>query len=183
VSARSLDLVVQMSLSESTILLAGSGQAAELAVLVNGVSDPVDAGITTDGLVAGVDENDLVIFVRRVLTKNQHEIPVFQRTFVPRRTHTRPLFSLPPFLCLFFIHPFSMLHCSYLVDPVRADNAQVSTSAANTLLGNGPQRALELQCGDTLGLGFTIDLTLGNRPLAATTTNADTVDDVSLLGL
>jgi hypothetical protein len=30
---------------------------------VNGVADPVDAGITTDGLVLGVDKDDLVVLV------------------------------------------------------------------------------------------------------------------------
>jgi hypothetical protein len=34
---------------------------------VNGVADPVDAGITTDGLVLGVDKDDLVVLVGGVL--------------------------------------------------------------------------------------------------------------------
>jgi hypothetical protein len=36
-------------------------------VLVDGVDDPVDAGIATDGLVLGVNKDDLVVLVGRVL--------------------------------------------------------------------------------------------------------------------
>jgi hypothetical protein len=36
-------------------------------VLVNWLDDPVDAGITTDGLVLRIDENDLKVLVGRVL--------------------------------------------------------------------------------------------------------------------
>lgn len=56
-----------MALVEATRLLAGGGEAARLAVLVDGVDDPVDAGIDADGLVLGVDEDDLVVLVGRVL--------------------------------------------------------------------------------------------------------------------
>jgi hypothetical protein len=35
--------------------------------LVNGVADPVDAGITADGLVLGVNEDDLEVLVGGVL--------------------------------------------------------------------------------------------------------------------
>lgn len=35
--------------------------------LVDGVADPVDAGITADSLVLGVDEDDLEVLVGRVL--------------------------------------------------------------------------------------------------------------------
>lgn len=34
---------------------------------MNGVTDPVDAGITTDGLVLGIDKDDLVVLVGGVL--------------------------------------------------------------------------------------------------------------------
>ena len=36
-------------------------------MLVDGVCDPVDAGVTADGLVLGVDEDDLVVLVGAVL--------------------------------------------------------------------------------------------------------------------
>lgn len=60
-------LVVPMSLAKTTALLAGGGEATALAVLVDGVDDPVDASIATDGLVGGVDKDDFVVLVGRVL--------------------------------------------------------------------------------------------------------------------
>jgi hypothetical protein len=65
--ATSSRLVVGVSLSESTALLAGGSESTALAVLVDGLGDPVDAGIAADGLVLGVDEDDLEVLVGRVL--------------------------------------------------------------------------------------------------------------------
>jgi hypothetical protein len=39
----------------------------ETPYLVDGVDDPIDAGISADGLVLWVDENDLEVLVRSVL--------------------------------------------------------------------------------------------------------------------
>lgn len=60
-------LVVTVALVETARLLAGGGEAAGLAVLVHRVDDPVDAGVAADRLVLGVDEDDLVVLVGRVL--------------------------------------------------------------------------------------------------------------------
>lgn len=60
-------LVVGVTLAETTALLAGSGKTAALAVLVDGLDDPVDAGVAADGLVLGVDEDDFVELVGGVL--------------------------------------------------------------------------------------------------------------------
>lgn len=65
--AAGLGLGVAVALVETTGLLAGGGEAAGLAVLVDGVDDPVDAGVDADGLVLGVDEDDLVVLVGGVL--------------------------------------------------------------------------------------------------------------------
>ena len=65
--AAGLGLGVAVALVETTGLLAGGGEAAGLAVLVDRVDDPVDAGITADGLVGGVDEDDLVVLVGGIL--------------------------------------------------------------------------------------------------------------------
>lgn len=48
-------------------LLARGRQAAQLAVLVHGLRDPVDPRVLADRLVGGVDEDDLEVLVRRVL--------------------------------------------------------------------------------------------------------------------
>ena len=66
-AAAGAGLVVAVALVEAAGLLAGGGETAGLAVLVDGVDDPVDAGVLADGLVLGVDEDDLVVLVGRVL--------------------------------------------------------------------------------------------------------------------
>lgn len=96
-------VVEAVTLSETTGLLAGGGEATRLAVLVDGGDDPVDAGIAADGLVLRVDEDDLEVLVGGVL-----------------------------------------------VDPVRVQDAQVSTAAADTLLGGRLEGALVLQLVNTL---------------------------------
>ena len=42
-----------MATVDTTGLLAGGSETASLTVLVHGVDDPVDAGVTADGLVLG----------------------------------------------------------------------------------------------------------------------------------
>jgi len=101
--AASSGLVELVALAQSTALLAGGGEATALAVLVDGVDDPVDAGIAANGFVLGVDEDDFVVLVGRVL-----------------------------------------------VDPVRVEDAQVSSAAADTLLSGGLEGALVLELVDTL---------------------------------
>lgn len=66
-SAASAGLVVAVALVETAGALAGGGEATGFAVLVDGVDDPVDTGVLADGLVLGVDEDDLVVLVGRVL--------------------------------------------------------------------------------------------------------------------
>lgn len=60
-------LVVAVSLAQSTALLASGSETTGLAVLVDRLDDPVDAGIAADGLVRGVDEDNFVVLVGRVL--------------------------------------------------------------------------------------------------------------------
>lgn len=62
-SPASSGLVVAMTLVETPALLASGSETTEFAVLVDGVYDPVDASITADGLVLGVDEDDLKVLV------------------------------------------------------------------------------------------------------------------------
>lgn len=62
-SPASSGLVVTMALVETSALLAGGGEATELAMLVYRVDNPVDAGIAADGLVLGVNEDDFEILV------------------------------------------------------------------------------------------------------------------------
>ena len=106
--ATRLGLVVAMALVEATRLLANGSKTACFAVLVDGVDDPVDARVPTDGGVLRVDEDNLEVLVGAVL-----------------------------------------------VDPVRVQDAEVGTSAADTLLGGGAERSLVLELVHTLVGGLT----------------------------
>jgi hypothetical protein len=66
-SATSSGVVESMTLAQTSALLASSGETTGFTVLVNWGDDPVDASITTDGLVLWVDEDDFVVLVGRVL--------------------------------------------------------------------------------------------------------------------
>ena len=56
-------VVELVSATDTSVLLAGRGQATQLAVLVDRVADPVDACVTADCLVLRIDENDLEVLV------------------------------------------------------------------------------------------------------------------------
>lgn len=135
-SPASLGVVVSVALVDAPALLARGSEPAALAVLVDRLDDPVDAGVAADGLVLRVDEDDLKVFIGRVL-----------------------------------------------VNPVGVEDAQVGATAADALLGSRSQGALVLQLVHTLVGRLAVGGTLGNRPLATSTTDADAVDDISLLGL
>jgi hypothetical protein len=60
-------VVELVSTAKTTALLAGGGKTTSLAVLVDGLDDPVDARVAANGLVLGVDADDLVVLVGRVL--------------------------------------------------------------------------------------------------------------------
>jgi hypothetical protein len=60
-------VVELVTTAKTTALLAGGGKSTALAVLVDWLDDPVDARVAADGLVLGVDKDDLVVLVGRVL--------------------------------------------------------------------------------------------------------------------
>lgn len=66
-SATSGCLVVPVTLAQSTRLLASSRETTRFTVLVDWLDDPVDAGIPSDCLVLGVNEDDLEVLICRVL--------------------------------------------------------------------------------------------------------------------
>lgn len=55
--------VIAMALVETPALFTSGGEAAELAVLVHRVDDPVDASIAADGLVLGVNKDNFEVLV------------------------------------------------------------------------------------------------------------------------
>lgn len=54
-------------LAESTALLASGGKTVHLTMLVDGVADPVEAGITTNSLVEGIHADDFEVLVGSIL--------------------------------------------------------------------------------------------------------------------
>lgn len=96
---------------------------------------------------------------------------------------------------------FKVLVNTVLVDPVRVEYPKISTAPPDTLLSRTPQASLVLEVVDTLSYrltegstyeDFNIDClldpgemqrTLGDGLFPVTTTNSDTINDVSLLGL
>lgn len=52
---------------ETTVLATSGGETTEFTVLVDRVDDPVDAGIVADGIVAGVDGDNLIVLVGSIL--------------------------------------------------------------------------------------------------------------------
>lgn len=86
-----------------------------------------------------------------------------------------------------------------LVDPVRVEAAhqhtsqnctccinshsEVTTSSGDSLLGSALQSSLVLQVVDTLSNGFTVSSTLWRRLLSVSSSNSNSVDEVTLLGL
>jgi hypothetical protein len=66
-SSASSCLVESMTLAQTTRLLASCCETTRFAVLMDWVDDPVDAGVAADSLVLRIDEDDLEIFVGRVL--------------------------------------------------------------------------------------------------------------------
>jgi len=66
-SGRLGGVVVAAAFPKATVLFSNAGETASLSALVHRFGDPVDPRITTDSLVIGVNEDDLVIFVDAVL--------------------------------------------------------------------------------------------------------------------
>ena len=87
-----------------------------------------------------------------------------------------------------------------MVDPVGVEDAEIGAAEADTLFGGGFEGALVLELVDTLVGGFawnmlekyicrgveiehTVSGTLWCRPLATTSADSHTVDDIALLSL
>ena len=70
-----------------------------------------------------------------------------------------------------------------LVDPVAVEHAQIGAATADTLLGGRAQGALVLELVHTLVRRLAVRGAFRDRLLAASTADADTVDDIALLGL
>ena len=67
--------------------------------------------------------------------------------------------------------------------PVRVKNSQVGALAANSFLSGRLVGSLFLELSDTLVDGLTVDNTLAHESLTSSTSDADSVNDVSLSSL
>lgn len=133
---------------------------------MNGVTDPVDAGITTDGLVLGVDKDDLVVLVGRVLVD-----PVGVQDAQVSSAATNTLLS-------------GGLESTLVLELVNTVVGGLACSHNRTLAKKNPSISTDLKkiCFST-GKIRTVGGTLGDRALAATAADTGTVDNVTLLGL
>jgi len=128
-------VVVAVAFSKTAVPFSDACETASLPALVHRLGDPVDPRIAANGLVVGVNEDDLVIFIDAVL-----------------------------------------------VNPVRVQYSQVTTTPTNALLRNTPQPSLGLEVVHTLTDGFAIGGTFRDVLLAISPADTDTVDNVSLFG-
>lgn len=135
-SSARFGVVVQVSLVDTSALLASRSEAPSFSMLVHRPGDPVVSGVASNGLVLRVYQNDFVVLVGRVL-----------------------------------------------VDPVRIENSQIRSSSANSFLSSGSQRSLVLELVDTHVGGLTVGGSLGYRSLSSSSSDSDSVNDKSLLGL
>jgi hypothetical protein len=78
---------------------------------------------------------------------------------------------------------FVVFHGRVLVDPVRVENTEIWVSASGLFFGYGLKIALELKVVDTLMLGLTENHTTMVLTLTSSTTDSNTDNNVSLLGL
>jgi hypothetical protein len=78
---------------------------------------------------------------------------------------------------------FVILVDTVLVNPVRVQHTQISTSSTNSLFGNAPKPSLRFEMVDTLVHRFAICSTFGNMLFAVTPPDTNAVDNIALLGL
>lgn len=78
---------------------------------------------------------------------------------------------------------FVVLVGGVFVDPVGVQDSQVGGSSTDSFFRSDSQGLLVLQVVDTLVGWLTVGGTLWNRSLSVTSSNSDSVDDETLLGL
>ena len=75
---------------------------------------------------------------------------------------------------------FKVLVGGILVDPVRVQHTEIGGGATSTLLSNTSQISNKLKLVDTLILGLSVDNTLGVGPLSSTSSDGNSIDNVTL---
>ena len=121
--------------AQTSVVLAGRGQASALAVLVHRVHDPVDTGIVSDTRMLGIHADDLEILVGGILVnpvRVQHtQIGcVATGAFLGNRTNVTSKLELVDTL----VFGLTMDN-TLLVDALAATSAHGDTEDGVTLLG------------------------------------------------
>jgi hypothetical protein len=171
-----LHLVVTVTLGDTSVLLTDGGKTTSLTVLVDGVDDPVDSGVTADGLVGGVDEDDFEELVGGVLVDpvrvQDAQVGAFAAdTFLGGGTEGALVFEL--------VHTLSG---GLTEDGTLLDRALTTTTADTDTVDNVPLLGLVTQATSLVGAGgagSTVDdVQLTVLPAADTKQEAD---DIRLL--
>lgn len=136
VTTTGLGIVVQVTLVDTSGFLTSRSKTSSLSVLVHWVDDPVVSGVSSDGVVGWVHQDDLKVLVGGVR-----------------------------------------------VNPVRVQDSQVGGSSTDSLLSSDSQGLLVLQLSNTLVGWLTVSSTLWHRSLSATSSDSNSEDDETLLGL
>lgn len=132
----SLGVVEQVTLVDTSGLLANRSETSGLSSLVDWVDNPVVSWVSSDRIVRWINQDNLKVLVGGVL-----------------------------------------------VNPVGVQDSQVRSTTADSLLSSGSQGSLVLQLVNTLVGWLTVSSTLWSRSLSATSSDSDSEDDETLLGL
>ena len=73
--------------------------------------------------------------------------------------------------------------CAILTNPVRVEDSKVSASLSYSVFSDSSVGSAWLELVDTLVNGFTVNDTLANWSLSSTSSDSDSVDDITLLSL
>jgi len=60
-------VIVTMAFAQATVLLPNASESTSFAAFVYWVNNPVNAGITANRFVVGINQDDLVVFVYTIL--------------------------------------------------------------------------------------------------------------------
>lgn len=154
-ATRSSDgLSITVSLAQSTRALSSRCKSAQLAMLLDWIADPIDLWIATDCVVVWIDADDFEVFVSGILCD-----PVWVQDTETSHTTTNTFLKLDQY--------------EY--------NAPFCKQWSIPHLSNRLQFSVWLQLVDTMALGLAVSASLVYWTLAASTTNADAIDEESLL--
>ena len=121
---------------KTSVLFTSSSETSRLSMLLLVGSNPVDSGVSSDGIVVRISKDNL-----------------------------------------------EELEGSVLTNPVRVEDSHISATSADTLLSDCTVRSGGLKLVDTLVDRLSVNNTLADGSLSATSSDSDSVNHIALLGL